>query len=60
MVTLNKLLGLEQFPIRNTEIMKKLQEGYLRQLNEIEFSSGGKSVKLKLHHVSEEGIMKWY
>lgn len=56
-MSLKKLLGLESFPIRDSEIMRRIHEGYRQQLEEIEFSSGERRVKVKLGDVFPGGII---
>ncbi|MBU0456551.1 MAG: hypothetical protein ABH824_00660 [Nanoarchaeota archaeon] len=59
-MALKNLLGLESFPIGDSEIMRRIQEAYKQNLEEIEFSSEKRVVKIKLSKVSQEGITHWY
>lgn len=58
-MTVKKLLGLESFPLSDAEIMRKIKEAQNKKQDEIEFSAEGKmSVKVRLRHLSPDGLMK--
>ncbi len=55
---IKELLGLESLSLNESEIMGKLREAYRNKTEIIEFSSKGKIIKVKLKHLSPEGLMK--
>lgn len=57
---MKKLLGLDQFPIGEVEIMRKMAEASLTKQEFVEFSSGKQKVRIHLKQMSQEGIMKDY
>ena len=57
-MSFKKLLGLESFPINEVEILRRIQEARRHKRQEIEFISQNKTVKVKLHILNPEGIMR--
>ena len=59
-MTLKKLLGLEDFPILETEIMSRLQEAYRNKQEIVEFCCGNTKVKVRIRQIWPEGMMREY
>jgi hypothetical protein len=59
-MSLKKLLGLEAFPIKESDIMRKIQEARKKHLHEIEFTSNKHKVICRIRDVAPEGITRWY
>lgn len=59
-MTLKQLLGLEDFPILETEIMSRLQEAYRNKQEIVEFCCGNMKVKVRVRQTSPEGVMREY
>ena len=58
-MSLKKLLGLENFPIKDSEIMKKIAEARKNNKDVVEFNFEGHSVKVKIPpQIHLEGLMK--
>ena len=52
------LLGLEAFPLTESEIRKKIGEAYREKKEVVEFSSSGRKVSVKLSACSAAGMMR--
>ena len=59
-MSLKKMLGLDSFPIRDTEIMQQIEEALRRRQDVVEFVAGKKIVRLRLSLTALEGIMRDY
>ena len=59
-MSMKRLLGLELCPLQESEIMQRLQDGFRNNLDEIEFSFNHRIVRVKLSHLSPEGMMRDY
>ena len=59
-MSLKKLLGLELFPLHDSEIMRRLAEARQNNVEVVEFSSGIKKVRVKLTPVQIDGLMSGY
>jgi len=59
-MSVKKLLGLETFSITEEEIISRLEDAYRKKLQEVEFSSSKKKVKIKIKNVARSGMMKGY
>ena len=57
-MSLKSLLNLEDFPIREEEIIQKLQEAYAQHKENVEFTHRGKRVKVKVSPLRPEGLMR--
>lgn len=57
-MSVKTLLGLEAFPITESEIIRKIEEAQRRHLSEIEFTSPRKRVLVKIGDVEPKGIMR--
>ena len=55
---LKELLGLKNFPIRDSEIIRRINEAKLKKLKEVVFSSDKKEVRIKLSYTATEGLMR--
>lgn len=51
------MLGLEQFPLDDGEIMRQIAEARRNNINIIEFSSGTKKARINISSISPEGMM---
>ena len=59
-MSLKALLGMDQFPVREEEIMRQIREAYIKGTNQVVFSSGSKRVRINLNRLSPEGLMRGY
>ena len=59
-MSLKKLFGLESFGISDEEISRKMQEASRNQMEEVEFKSNNQRIRVKLHKVKKEGMMRVY
>ncbi len=59
-MSLKKLLGLEAFPIKDSEIMQKILEAKRNNIEMIEFSSETKKVRINITKLCPDGLMKGY
>ena len=59
-MSLKKLLGLETFPLSETEIMKKIDDAYQTSRDEIVFTFNSKKVTVRLSKISPLGMMTDY
>ncbi|MBI4983625.1 hypothetical protein HZC32_03200 [Candidatus Woesearchaeota archaeon] len=59
-MSVKKLLGLDSFPVREEEIMQKIQEAYSKGERELTFSAGKNRVKITLNRLSLDGLMRDY
>jgi hypothetical protein len=57
-MSLKKLLGLEAFPLRDSEIMKRIIEAKRNNIEMIEFSSETKKVRVNITKLSSDGLMR--
>ena len=57
-MALKKCLGLESSPITEAELRMLILNARRKNLNEIEFTSGQKKVKITLRKVNPEGMMR--
>tara|TARA_Y100000031_G_C7934134_1_gene254065 strand:- start:255 stop:452 length:198 start_codon:yes stop_codon:yes gene_type:complete len=57
-MSMKRLLGLESFPIHETEIMAKIAQAQKNHLNEVVFKSNNHQVKINLTHTNPKGCMK--
>lgn len=56
-MSLKRMLGLEQFPLDDQEIMRQIAEARRNNINIIEFSSGTKRARINISGISPEGMM---
>jgi|SaaInlStandDraft_6_1057023.scaffolds.fasta_scaffold311582_1 hypothetical protein len=56
-MSLKKILGLESFPINNSEIMRKIVEAQRNNIETIEFSSGIKKVRINISNIPSSKII---
>ena len=60
-MSLKKLLGLDTFPLKEKEIIQKIQQAYNQNKREIEFFSRTKRVVIKLSQLQmPSGIYDFY
>ncbi|MBU0459804.1 MAG: hypothetical protein KKH52_04200 [Nanoarchaeota archaeon] len=59
-MSVKKLLGLESFPICDSEIMQKIKDAQRQQLTEVEFIFNQKKVKIKIPQLAPEAMMRGY
>lgn len=60
MSALKRLLGLDECPLRDSEIMFRIAEAKKNRIEVLEFPVGTKRVKITLSRVAPVGIMKDY
>lgn len=56
-MSIKNVLGLETFPITEEEVIRKIKEAQSKNLREVEFTSGSKTVKLRLAQTQTVGMM---
>ncbi len=56
-MSLKKILGLDSFPLNDSEIMRKIVEAKRNNIEIIEFSSGTKKVRVNISNVASQGMM---
>jgi hypothetical protein len=56
-MSIKTVLGLEAFPITEEQVIKKIKDAQNNNLREVEFTSGGKTVKLRLSQTQAIGMM---
>ena len=54
------ILGLDDCPLTDGEIMQKIAEAQRKDLKMIEFPNGGRTVQLSFKGINPKGIMKDY
>jgi len=59
-MSLKSLLYLDSFPIKEEDIMRKLQEAYAQHKEVIEFSHNHKKVAVRISNLHPEGLMRGY
>ncbi len=59
-MSLKSLLGLENFPVRDSEIMRRLEEARRNHEKEVVFRMPGRTVKVTLAAVNLQGLMRDY
>ena len=60
-MSLRNVLGLGDFPLKDSEIMAKIAEAKRNNVNIIEFSNENKKVRINISKVASVGMMKgWY
>lgn len=59
-MSVKKLLGLDSFPIGDTEIMQRIRDAQRKQLQEVEFIFQQKKVKIKIPQLAPEAMMTNY
>ena len=58
-MSMKTLLGLESFPLKDYELMQKIQEAKNKKLNILELrTKRGKTIKIRINDLYPEGIMK--
>jgi hypothetical protein len=57
-MTLKKLLGLEDCPLHEREIIEKLEEARKNNIEVVEFSFNGNNVKITTRNIDPVGIMR--
>lgn len=56
---IKKVLGLdESFPMKDSEIMRRIKEAQANRQEILELSAGGRKVVIKLSQISPEGMAK--
>lgn len=59
-MSVKKLLGLEQCPLDEGEIMQRILEAQQQQVGVLEFPTRLTTVRVIIHGISPQGIMKDY
>lgn len=57
-MSLKKVLGLDSFPLTDSEIMGKIAEAKRNNINVIEFSNDSKKVRINISKVASVGLMR--
>jgi len=57
-MSLKNILGLNDFPLNDSEIMAKIAEAKLNNINIIEFSNENKKVRINISKVASAGMMR--
>ncbi|PIZ50810.1 hypothetical protein COY27_05835 [Candidatus Woesearchaeota archaeon CG_4_10_14_0_2_um_filter_33_13] len=57
-VAIKKILGLEECPLQDWEIMEKIAEAQRNNVELVEFCYGKLNVKVKLNRIRSDGMMR--
>jgi hypothetical protein len=59
-MSVKTILGLDNCPLTDWEIMQKIADAQRRDIRVIEFSNGGRAVQISFKGINPKGIMKDY